>query len=114
MGILWNIVRVGIAAVIIVAVAELSKRYPRYGALLLSLPILSILAFVMSWYQHQDLNAISTLAGETVILVMLGLPFFAPLIFASRLGIGFWTAIALGVLLAASTMGAWLLFGSKS
>ena len=47
MGIVWNIVRVGIAAVTIVAVAELSKRFPRYGALLLSLPIVSILAFIL-------------------------------------------------------------------
>jgi hypothetical protein len=48
MGILWNFVRVGIAAATIVVVAELSKRYPRYGALLLPLPLVSILAILMS------------------------------------------------------------------
>ena len=37
MGIVWNILRVVIAAATVVAVAEFSKRYPRYGALLLSL-----------------------------------------------------------------------------
>ncbi len=45
---LWNILRVVIAAVTIVAAAELSKRYPRYGALLLSLPLISMLAFAFS------------------------------------------------------------------
>jgi hypothetical protein len=71
MGMIWNIARVGIVAVIVVAVAELSKRYPRYGALLLSLPIVSILAFLLSWFQHRDLPAISKLARETLVLVPL-------------------------------------------
>jgi hypothetical protein len=57
----------------IVAVAELSKRYPRYRALLLSLPIVSILAFILSWFQHQDLPVISRLANEALVVVPLGL-----------------------------------------
>ena len=107
MGIFWNITRVGVAAVIIVAVAELSKRFPRYGALLLSLPIVSILAFVVSWLQHHDLPAISRMARETLVLVPLGLPFFVPLALAPRLGLGFWPAFAAGVLLAAMAIGSW-------
>ena len=109
MGIVWNIVRVGIAAVTIVAVAELSKRFPRYGALLLSLPIVSILAFILGWFQYHDLPAISKLAKETIILVLLGLPFFLPFAFSSQLGLGFWASMALGVLLASLSIGAWLL-----
>ncbi len=111
---MWNIFRVAIAAVTIVAVAELSKRYPRYGALLLSLPIVSILAFAMSWHQHHDMVAISKLARETLILVPLGLPFFVPFAFANELGIGFWLAMALGNGLAAATIGAWFMLGPNS
>lgn len=107
--ILWNIVRVVIAAVTIVAVAELSKRYPRYGALLLSLPLISVLAFLFSWLQYRDLPAISKLAQETLVLVILGLPFFLPFVFASYLGINFWALMGLGILLASLTIGAWLL-----
>ncbi len=112
--ILWNILRAAIAAAIIVAVAELSKRYPRYGALLLSLPIISILAFVMSWLQYHDLPAISKLAKETFVLVLLGLPFIVPLMFSSQLGLGFWPSLAIGILLASLTIGAWLLFAPSS
>src|SRR5262245_18687122 len=108
--ILGNILRVAIAAVTIVAVAELSKRFPRYGALLLSLPLVSILAFVMSWVQYHDMPTITKLAKETVILVLLGLPFFVPLIFSSRLGLGFWTSLAIGVLLASILIGLWFAF----
>ncbi|MDX1961999.1 MAG: DUF3147 family protein [Pirellulales bacterium] len=112
MGILWNVVRVSITAIIIVAVAELSKRYPRYGALLLSLPIVSVLAFVLSWNQHRDLPAISKMARETLVLVPLGLPFFLPLAFATRLGLGFWPAIAAGIVLSSLTIGCWFAFMS--
>ena len=106
MGFLWNIARVGIAAVTIVGVAELSKHSPRWGALLLSLPIVSILAFVASWFQYHDLPAISRLARETLVLVPLGLPFFVPLAFAQRLGLDFWGSLAAGILLASLTIGA--------
>lgn len=45
---MWLIVKALISAAVIVAVAELSSRMPRLGALLLTLPIISILAFIMA------------------------------------------------------------------
>ncbi len=107
MAILWAIVRVVIVAIIIVAVAELSKRYPRYGAVLLSLPLISILAFLLSWFQHRDLPAISRLARDTLILVPLGLPFFVPFALAQRLGLGFWTCFSSGTILVTVTIITW-------
>lgn len=114
MGILWNVVRICVVAITVVAVAELSKRYPRSGAVLLSLPIVSILAIVLSWFQHRDLVAISRLSRETLVLVPLGLPFFLPFVFASRLGLAFWPALAAGIALATLTIGAWLAFAPSS
>lgn len=113
MGTVWNSVRVALVAITIVMVAELSKRYPRFGALLLSLPIVSLLAFLVSWFQHRDLSAISRLSRETLILVPLGLPFFLPLAFAERLHLGFWSAFAAGIVLASVTIGTWLLFAPQ-
>ncbi|WP_145114613.1 DUF3147 family protein [Botrimarina mediterranea] len=107
------LLRVVVAAGIIVAVSELSKRSPRYGALLLSLPLTSILAFAFSWRQHQDLASISTLAKDTLVLVPLGLPFFVPLALASHYGWNFYAAFAAGLLLASATIGTWLISASK-
>lgn len=104
----WNIFRVIIVAVTVVTVAEASKRSPRLGALLLSLPIVSILAFLLGWFQHGDLSSLSRMSRETLVLVPLGLPLFVPLAFADRLGIGFWTALLVGLLLASSTIGMWM------
>ena len=114
MGIVWNSVRVALVAITIVVVAELSKRYPRFGALLLSLPIVSLLAFLVSWFQHRDLAAISRLSRETLILVPLGLPFFIPLAFAERLHLDFWSAFAAGIVLASLTIGTWLMFAPQA
>ena len=38
-----------IAGAIVVAVTEIGPKYPRIGGLLLTLPLISILAFVMAW-----------------------------------------------------------------
>lgn len=114
MGILWNVLRVGVVSLTVVVVAELSKRYPRYGALLLSLPIVSILAFLVSWFQHRDLPAITRMARETLILVPLSLPFFIPFACANRWGLGFGACLTTGLLLASLTIGLWLWLGPTS
>ncbi|MEX0727574.1 MAG: DUF3147 family protein [Planctomycetaceae bacterium] len=111
---IWTLVKALISATIIVTVAEISQRFPRWGALLLTLPIVSILAFVMSWQRDRDLSSVARLARETLILVPLGLPFFVPLAFADKFGIGFWSAFGLGIILAAATIGLWFAFGPKS
>ena len=100
-----------VAGLIVIAVSLLSGRYPRLGALLLTLPIVSIVAFVATWTASHNLPALSRLSRETLILVPLGLPFFLPLAFADRVGLGFWPAIGWGVLLASATIGVWLWLG---
>jgi hypothetical protein len=109
----WNLTRVVIAAATIVAVAELSRRYPRYGAVLLSLPVISILAFLFAWLQHRNMPAIAQLARDTLILVPLGLPFFVPFALAQRLGLGFWTCFFVGTALTAATVTTWLAFSPE-
>ena len=111
---MWELLlRAGIAAAVIVTVSEIANRYPRLGALLLTLPLVSVLAFLMTWTRHHDLPAISRLARETLVLVPLGLPFFVPLAFADRLGLGFWNALFAGLVLASVTITLWFWLGPK-
>ena len=95
----WIFMRAGIAAAIIVTVSMVGQRFPRLGALLLALPLVSILAFVFSWTQHHDLPSISQLARLMLLLVPLSWPFFVPVAFAERLGLGFWSSILAGMAL---------------
>jgi len=109
---MWqNILRGIIAGVLVVAVSEFSKRSPRLGAFLLTLPLVSILAFIAAWYADRDMVRISRLARETLVLVPLGLPFFVPIALANRLGLSFWPALSAGVVLASVTIGLWLWLG---
>jgi len=103
-----------IAGLVVAGVSELADRFPRLGALLLTLPVISIVAFIATWNKNQDLNTISQLARETLILVPLGLPFFIPLAFSERLGVGFWSAFAAGILLASATIGLWFWLGPQT
>lgn len=98
-----------VAGLIVAGVSELANRMPRLGALLLTLPVVSIIAFLMVWQKEQDLQTVSRLARETLILVPLGLPFFIPLAFSERLGLSFWSSFIGGLLLASVTIGTWLL-----
>lgn len=84
------VLRVVVPGCTILAVLELSRRMPRAGELLLSLPLVSILACGATWFRDHNLKSLSTMARVTLILVPLGLPFFVPLAFAERLGLGFW------------------------
>jgi hypothetical protein len=112
---MWQLVLRGvIAGAIVTAVIAVSNRSPRLGAFLLTLPVVSIIAFFMAWYARRDLGGISRLARETLVLVPLGLPFFVPLAFAQRLGLGFWSAFFGGLALVSVTVGAWLWLGPSS
>lgn len=112
---MWMMILRGlIAGAIVVAVIAVSNRSAKLGAFLLTLPVVSVLAFLMAWHSRRDFDGISRLARETLVLVPLGLPFFVPLAFAGRLGLGFWAAFVLGLLLASATIGLWLWFGPKA
>ena len=83
----WLVLRAFVAAAVVVAVAEVSNRLPRLGALLLTLPVVSVIAFVAAWTKDRDLAAVSRLSRETLVPVPLGLGVFVPLAFAERLGL---------------------------
>ena len=61
-----------IAGLVVASVSELADRYPRLSALLLTLPIVSIIAFVAVWTKDHNLGSTTRLARETLILVPLG------------------------------------------
>ena len=112
---MWMLLLRGIVAgATVILVTELARRYPRVGALVLTLPLVSLIAFVAAWTKDADLPGISRLARETLILVPLGLPFFVPLAFAESLRLGFWPAFGVGVLLATTTIGAYFLITGRA
>lgn len=107
------ILRAVIAGLTIAIVVEVANRLPRVGALILTLPLTSVIAFIFAWVTYQQIDTIARLSRETLVLVPLGLPFFIPLALADRLGLNFWIAFLLGMALATTTIGLWFRFGPE-
>ncbi len=88
-----------ISGVIIAAVSEIAKRSPGIGALILSLPLISILAFIWLWRDTGDKEGIAALAQSTFWFVLPTLPMFLLLPALLRGGGGFWAALGLSCLM---------------
>ena len=66
---LYLIAKALLSGVIIMAASEAAKRSPTYGALLVSLPLISILAMVWLWRETGDNERIAALWQGTFWLV---------------------------------------------
>jgi hypothetical protein len=95
----YLIVKALISAIIIVAVAELAKRSPAGGALVASLPLVSVLGMIWLWRDTQDPARLAAHAGATFWYVLPSLPMFLLIPALLRSGIGFWPALIAGIAL---------------
>ncbi len=96
---LYYAIKVLLSAFIIVAVSELAKRSSVLGALLASLPLTSLLAFVWLYMDTGDARRVSRLSVDIFWLVLPSLPFFLLFPFLISRGWGFWTSLMVAALL---------------
>jgi hypothetical protein len=73
---LYLAVKALVSGVIIAIASEIAKRSPDLGALILSLPLISILAFIWLWRDTGDHEGIAALAQSTFWFVLPTLPMF--------------------------------------
>ena len=73
---LYLAVKALLSGLIVAAASEAAKSNFLLGALILSLPIVSVLAFVWLWRDTADNDAIATLALSTFWFVLASLPLF--------------------------------------
>jgi hypothetical protein len=78
----------------VVAVSELGKRSSLWGAVLASLPLTSLLAFVWLYRSTGNIEAIASLSHGIFWLVLASLPLFLILPALLKGGVGFWPAFA--------------------
>lgn len=88
-----------LSGVIIMAVSEIAKRSPGFGALIASLPLISVLAIIWLWRDTSDVERIASHAEATFWYVLPTLPMFLALPYMLRQGVGFWPALAAACLL---------------
>ena len=96
---LYAVIKALLSGVIIATVSEVAKRNPAIGAIILSLPLISILAFIWLWRDTNDTEGIASLAQSTFWFVLPTLPMFLVLPALLRGGLGFWAALGFSCLL---------------
>ncbi len=97
----YLIVKTIISAVIIVAVSELAKRSPTIGALVASLPLVSVLAMIWLWRDTGDAERLADYAQATFWYVLPSLPMFLLVPAMLRADLPFWLALGSGIILTA-------------
>ncbi|MFZ5619307.1 MAG: DUF3147 family protein [Pseudomonadota bacterium] len=90
-----------ISAILIVAVSEVAKRSPAFGALIASLPLVSVLGMVWLWRDTSDPVRLADHAEATFWYVLPSLPMFLAIPAMLRAGIPFWLTLGAGVILTA-------------
>lgn len=97
----YYVVKLLLSAAIIVVVSEVAKVSVGLGALIKSLPLISILAMIWLYLDTRDVGRIAELSVGTFWLVLPTLPMFLVLPWLLRHGWGFYAALAasMGVML---------------
>jgi hypothetical protein len=108
---LYTVTKALLSGAIIAAASEVAKRSPALGAVIVSLPLVSVLAFVWLWRDTGDKEAIASLSQSTFWFVLPTLPMFLVLPALLRSGLTFWSALAVSCALTLGLyfLAAWLL-----
>ena len=93
------VVRALLSGAIVAAVALIARRSPGGGALLASLPLISVLGMIWLWRDTGDRVRLAAHAEATFWYVLPSLPMFLLIPALLRHGVGFWVSLAAGCVL---------------
>ncbi|KPF56818.1 hypothetical protein J2792_003446 [Novosphingobium capsulatum] len=88
--------KAAISGVLIATASTLAKRYPGFGALIASLPLVSVIGMIWLWHDRPDAENMAAHAGATFWYVLPSLPMFLLIPALLRHGAGFWSALLAG------------------
>lgn len=104
---LYYAIKIVVSALIILAISEIAKRHTGFAALVASLPLTSLLAFVWLHLESTPSAHIADLSMQIFWLVIPSLVLFIAFSFMLRQGMNFWGALAIS---ATATAGSYLVF----
>jgi hypothetical protein len=96
---LYLLIKAAISGVIVAVVSETARRSPGLGALIVSLPLVSILGMIWLWRDTHDPQRMAAHVGATFWYVLPSMPMFLLMPALIRRGVGFWPALGAGCLL---------------
>ena len=104
---MYLILKTLISALIIVVVSEIAKRYTWTAALIVSLPLTSILAFVWLYWDTKDTQKVIELSYSTIIMTIPSFLFFIVLPILLKLKQNFFFSLFISII---STALAYIIF----
>ena len=111
---MWGLVaKALLSGALIAAISEVGKRLPTLGALIASLPLVSVLGMILIWHARPDAENMAVHAGATFWYVLPSLPMFLLIPGMLRSGIGFWPSLLAGCVLTIVLYAALMHFGSR-
>jgi Mg/Co/Ni transporter MgtE len=96
---LYLFVKAALSGIIVAFVSEIARKAPGLGALLASLPLISVLGMIWLWRDTGDTARMAAHSMATFWYVLPSLPMFLVIPALLKRGIGFWPALAGGCLL---------------
>lgn len=101
------IAKVLASAVIIGAATEVAKRHPFWGAVIIALPLTSILAMGWLYAETRDNLLLTQFAKDIFLIVPVSLVFFLPFLLEKKTSLGFIANMLIGLVLLSVSV--WLL-----
>jgi ABC-type nickel/cobalt efflux system permease component RcnA len=92
----YLLIKALVSGAIIAAVSEIARRSASGGALLASLPLVSVLGMIWLWRDTHDTARLAAHAGATFWYVLPSLPMFLLLPWLLQHGVGFGWAMVIG------------------
>ena len=102
-----------VSGIVIALASEVARRWPGWGALIVSLPLVSVLTMMWLWHDTRDAARLAAHAGATFWFVLPSLPMFLLIPWLLRQGMSFWLALALGCGLTMMLYSAMVGFGPR-
>jgi hypothetical protein len=96
---LYLVIKAVVSAIIIVIVSETARRNPGTGALIASLPLISVLGMIWLWRDTQDVARMAEHSAATFWYVLPSLPMFLLIPVLLKRGFGFWPSLVAGCVL---------------
>ena len=94
---MWYLaIKAALSGIIIAIVSQVAKRYPGFGALIASLPLVSVLGMIWLWRDKPDVPNMAAHVEATFWFVLPSLPMFLLIPWLLRSGMSFWVSLALG------------------
>ena len=102
-----------ISGFLVAIASEVARRWPGWGALIVSLPLVSLLTFIWLWIDTREPTRIAELSQSTFWFFLPSMPLFLVLPGLLRSGVSFWVALFISCALTIALYWAMTLFGPK-